>query len=85
MKSYIETSDNVFFSKFYKKIKNVICSTPQITCLSGSKCKHLQTISSLSSVQSFMPSHLHVLGMHWVFEAQDHWNSPHATGSTAQF
>lgn len=46
--------------------------------------KDSQSISSLSSEQSFTPSHLHAFGMHWVPEAQDHWNSLHVTGPVSQ-
>lgn len=46
---------------------------------------HSHPDSSLSSLQSFTPSHLHVVAMHWVLDAHDHWNSPHFSGVTLQF
>lgn len=46
---------------------------------------HSHPDSSLSSLQSLTPSHLHVIAMHWVLDAHDHWNSPHFSGVTLQF
>ncbi len=40
--------------------------------------------SSLSSLQSFTPSHLHVIAIHWVLDVHVHWNSPHFSGVTLQ-